>query len=116
MAFARSRQALAVAGVLGLALGVAACGTGNDKKSSNAGSAECGAYEKYDGHDGKKVTIYSSIRDIEDERLQQSWKEFEDCTGIEIDHEGSGEFEAQLPVRVDGGNAPTSPSSRSRVC
>ncbi|SCG44295.1 ABC transporter substrate-binding protein [Micromonospora halophytica] len=106
MAFARSRQALAIAGVLGLALGATACGTGNDKKSSNAGSAECAAYEKYGDNDGKKVSIYSSIRDIEADRLAQSWKQFEDCTGIEIDHEGSGEFEAQLGVRVDGGNAP----------
>jgi alpha-glucoside transport system substrate-binding protein len=106
MAFARSRQALAIAGVLGLALGVTACGTGNDKKSGKASSPECAAYEKYQGHDGKKVTIYSSIRDIEADRLAQSWKQFEDCTGIKIDHEGSGEFEAQLGVRVDGGNAP----------
>ncbi|MET8908317.1 ABC transporter substrate-binding protein [Micromonospora sp. NPDC004551] len=106
MAFARSRQALAIAGVLGLALGVTACGTGNDKKSSNASKPECAPYEKYQGHDGKKVTIYSSIRDIEADRLEQSWKQFEDCTGIKIDHEGSGEFEAQLGVRVDGGNAP----------
>ncbi|TDC76265.1 carbohydrate ABC transporter substrate-binding protein [Micromonospora sp. KC606] len=107
MAFARSRQTLAIAGALGLALGVTACGTGNDKKSSsNAGSAECAAYEKYGDNDGKKVTIYSSIREIEAERLDQSWKEFEDCTGIDIDHEGNAEFEAQLGVRVDGGNAP----------
>ncbi|KWV33819.1 ABC transporter substrate-binding protein [Micromonospora rifamycinica] len=106
MAFARSRQALAIAGVLGLALGATACGTGNDKKSSDAGSAECAAYEKYGDLDGKKVTAYSSIRDIEADRLAQSWKQFEDCTGVEIDHEGSGEFEAQLPVRVQGGNAP----------
>ncbi|TDC36358.1 ABC transporter substrate-binding protein [Micromonospora sp. KC213] len=106
MAFARSRQTLAIAGALGLALGVTACGTGNDKKSSNAGSAECAAYEKYGDNDGKKVTIYSSIRDIEADRLDESWKQFEDCTGIDIDHEGSAEFEAQLGVRVDGGNAP----------
>ncbi|MFI2646152.1 ABC transporter substrate-binding protein [Micromonospora fulviviridis] len=106
MAFARSRQALAIAGVLGLALGVTACGTGNDKKSGNASKPECAPYEKYQGHDGKKVTIYSSIREIEADRLDQSWKQFEDCTGIKIDHEGSAEFEAQLGVRVDGGNAP----------
>ncbi|MGK5675167.1 ABC transporter substrate-binding protein [Micromonospora sp. URMC 106] len=106
MAFARSRQALAIAGVLGLALSATACGTGDDKKSDTAGSAECAAYEKYGDNDGKKVTIYSSIRDIEADRLEESWKQFENCTGIEIDHEGSGEFEAQLGVRVDGGNAP----------
>ncbi|MEV6815531.1 ABC transporter substrate-binding protein [Micromonospora sp. NPDC051296] len=107
--FARPRQALAIAGVLGLALGVTACGTGSNSNSgnnNNADSAECAPYEKYQGHDGKKVTIYSSIREIEADRLAQSWKQFEDCTGITINHEGSGEFEAQLPVRVDGGNAP----------
>ncbi|MER7440507.1 ABC transporter substrate-binding protein [Micromonospora avicenniae] len=104
--FTRPRQAFAIAGVLGLALSATACGTGNDKGSSNADSAECAAYDKYQGHDGKKVTIYSSIRDLEADRLDESWKTFEDCTGIDIDHEGSPEFEAQLPVRVDGGNAP----------
>ena len=104
--FTRPRQAFVIAGVLGLALSATACGTGDDKKSSNAGSAECAAYDKYEGHDGKKVTIYASIRDAEADLLEQSWKQFEDCTGIEIDYEGSGEFEAQLPVRVDGGNAP----------
>ncbi|NGM13651.1 ABC transporter substrate-binding protein [Verrucosispora sp. WMMA2044] len=109
MASARLRQAFAITGVLGLALSATACGTGsssNDGGSSNAGSAECAPYENYQGHEGKKVTIYSSIREIEAERLAESWKQFEDCTGIDIDHTGNAEFEAQLPVRVDGGNAP----------
>ncbi|MFY1596060.1 ABC transporter substrate-binding protein [Micromonospora sp. WMMD737] len=106
MAFARSRRAIAIAGVLGLALSATACGTGSDKKSDSAGSAECAAYEKYGDLDGKKVKIYSSIREIEADRLAESWKQFEDCTGMKIDHEGSGEFEAQLNVLVDGGNAP----------
>ncbi|MCZ7378783.1 ABC transporter substrate-binding protein [Micromonospora sp. WMMC250] len=104
--FTRPRQAFVIAGVLGLALSATACGTGDDKKSSNAGSAECAAYEKYEGHDGKKVSIYASIRDAEADLLERSWSQFTDCTGIEIAYEGSGEFEAQLPVRVDGGNAP----------
>ncbi|GAB3944247.1 hypothetical protein GCM10027614_34110 [Micromonospora vulcania] len=103
--FTRPRQAFVIAGVLGLALSATACGTGDDKKS-NAGSAECAAYDKYEGNDGKKVSIYASIRDAEADLLEQSWKQFTDCTGIEINYEGSGEFEAQLPVRVDGGNAP----------
>ncbi|MCO1599092.1 ABC transporter substrate-binding protein, partial [Micromonospora sp. RHAY321] len=104
--FARPRQAFVIAGVLGLALSATACGTGDDKKSDNAGSAECAAYDKYEGHDGKKVSIYASIRDAEADLLERSWSQFTECTGIEIDYEGSGEFEAQLPVRVDGGNAP----------
>ncbi|WP_328419707.1 ABC transporter substrate-binding protein [Micromonospora sp. NBC_00389] len=104
--FTRPRQAFAIAGVLGLALSATACGTGDDKKSDNAGSAECAAYDKYEGHDGKKVSIYASIRDAEADLLERSWSQFTDCTGIEIDYEGNAEFEAQLPVRVDGGNAP----------
>ncbi|MEV1143080.1 ABC transporter substrate-binding protein [Micromonospora sp. NPDC049799] len=105
--FTRPRQAFVIAGALGLALSATACGTGgNDDTNDNAGSPECSAYEKYEGHDGKKVSIYSSIREIEADRLEQSWEQFSKCTGIEIDHEGSGEFEAQLGVRVDGGNAP----------
>ncbi|TCB95776.1 carbohydrate ABC transporter substrate-binding protein [Micromonospora zingiberis] len=106
--FARPRQALAIVGAVGLALSATACGTGssNDSGNNNADSAECAPYEKYQGHSGKKVSIYSSIREIEADRLDESWKQFEECTGISVDHEGSGEFEAQLPVRADGGNAP----------
>ncbi|MGC4854559.1 ABC transporter substrate-binding protein [Micromonospora sp. DT4] len=104
--FTRPRQAFVIAGALGLALSATACGTGDDKKSDKAGSAECAPYEKYQGNDGKKVSIYASIRDAEADLLERSWTQFTDCTGIEIAYEGSGEFEAQLPVRVDGGNAP----------
>ncbi|RKN18096.1 carbohydrate ABC transporter substrate-binding protein [Micromonospora musae] len=104
--FARPRQAFVIAGVLGLALSASACGTGDDKGSSNADAPECAAYDKYQGNDGKKVSIYASIRDAEADLLEQSWEQFTKCTGIEIDYEGNAEFEAQLPVRVDGGNAP----------
>ena len=55
---------------------------------------------------GKKVTLFSSIRDIEADRLVKAYDAFEKCTGADVEHEGSGEFEAQLKVRIDGGNAP----------
>ncbi|NJP33060.1 ABC transporter substrate-binding protein [Micromonospora thermarum] len=104
--FARPRQAFVIAGVLGLALSATACGTGGNDSDSKADSPECAPYEKYQGHDGKEVSIYASIREVEADLLEQSWKQFTDCTGITIDYEGNAEFEAQLPVRVDGGNAP----------
>ncbi|SDX91635.1 carbohydrate ABC transporter substrate-binding protein, CUT1 family [Micromonospora pattaloongensis] len=103
--FSRPRQALMLASVLGLAMSATACG-GSDDSKNNSGSGDCAAYEQYQGNDGKTVSIYASIRDAEADLLQQSWEEFSDCTGIEIEYEGSGEFEAQLQVRVDGGNAP----------
>ncbi|MDG4767386.1 ABC transporter substrate-binding protein [Solwaraspora sp. WMMD406] len=103
--FTRPRQAFALASVLGLALASTACvsesGTNADPESE-----ECAPYSDYQGNDGTEVTIYASIRDAEADLLEESWSEFVDCTGIDIRYEGSGEFEAQLQVRVDGGNPP----------
>ncbi|MEV4626300.1 ABC transporter substrate-binding protein [Micromonospora sp. NPDC049523] len=104
--FTRPRQALVIASALALTFSATACSSSDSDSNSNADSPECAAYEAYQGSDGEKVSIYASIRDAEADILQDSWKQFEDCTGIEIDYEGSGEFEAQLQVRVDGGNAP----------
>ncbi|GIG91842.1 ABC transporter substrate-binding protein [Plantactinospora endophytica] len=101
----RPRQALAIAGVLALALGATAC-SGDSESGLDPDSAECAPYSAFQGHDGESVSIYASIRDAEADLLRQSWKQFEDCTGIEIDYDGSGEFEAQLQVQVDGGNPP----------
>ncbi|MEV4756168.1 ABC transporter substrate-binding protein [Micromonospora sp. NPDC049559] len=101
----RPRHALAIASVLGLALGATACSSGSGS-SSDPDSPECATYQQYQGNDGTKVSIYSTVTDTEADLLQQSWKQFEDCTGITIDYEGSKEFEAQVGVRVDGGNAP----------
>lgn len=100
----RRRGFAAVAGALGVALTLAACG-GDD--SSGGDTAEgCEAFSSYGTFDGAAVNVYSSIRDIEQQRFEESFAKFEECTGIDIAWEGSGEFEAQLQVRVDGGNAP----------
>ena len=93
-----SRRRLAtLASVLTISLLAAACG--DDKKDSDSGSGD-------KPYDGKVVTIFSSIRDVEATRLETAWAAFEEETGIDIQHEGSGAFEADLKVRVDGGNAP----------
>ena len=57
----------------------------------------CAPYSEYQGHDGKTVSIYASIRDNEADLLQESWKQFEDCTGIEIDYEGSRRVRGAAP-------------------
>jgi alpha-glucoside transport system substrate-binding protein len=101
----RPRQALVIASVLTLALGATAC-SGDSDSGLDPDSPECAPYTNYQGHDGESVSIYASIRDKEADLLRESWKQFEDCTGIEIDYDGSGEFEAQLQVQVDGGNPP----------
>lgn len=66
----------------------------------------CEAYADYQGNSGTEVEIYTSIISPEAEQYAESFVEFEDCTGISINWNGTKEFEAQLPVRVEGGTAP----------
>ena len=102
----RRRRYVAVAGALGLALTVAACGDDDGDGGGGSTAEGCEAYSSYGTFDGASVNVYSSIRDIEQQRYEESFAKFEECTGIDIAWEGTGEFEAQLQVRVDGGNAP----------
>ncbi len=104
-----TRRRRAAAGIVGLALAATACGTGGstseeDEGSNAAPKPGCEAYEQYEG--SGNVSVYTSIRDAEADAYVETFKEFEECTGIKIDYEGSGEFEAQLNVKVQGGNAP----------
>lgn len=105
----RPARAALLASTVGVAMLAAGCGSSTPqapKADGGAVSAECEPYAKYGKHDGKKVTIYSPIRDTEADLFQQNWKTFEKCTGMKITYEGTGEFEAQIQVRVDGGNPP----------
>ena len=68
--------------------------------------AGCEAYADYYVNSGTDVEIYTTVVSPEAELFQESFTEFEDCTGITINWNGSKEFEAQLPVRVEGGTAP----------
>jgi len=79
----------------------------NTSTSSAAGlSGDCAAYSAYAGHSGKTVTIFGSILSPESDSLNKSWAKFDSCTGITIKYTGSNAFESDLPVKVNGGNAP----------
>ena len=93
---ASQRRLAAMATVLTISLLAAACG---DDKDSGSGSTD-------KPFDGKTVTILSSIRDVEADRLEAAWADFEAETGIDIKHEGSATFEDDLKLRVDGGDSP----------
>jgi alpha-glucoside transport system substrate-binding protein len=95
---------VAAAGVLALTL--SACSGDGGGGGSTAGSDDCSAYESYGKHDGKTVSVYSTIVDIEATNLEESWSQFENCTGITIKYEGSKEFETQIGVRAQSGTAP----------
>lgn len=114
----RTLKFIAVASSLSLAALFSACadaGGGNtagtssnpsSSASSSGGGIDCAAYTKFGDLKGTTVTVYTSIVAPEDQPHIDSWKPFEDCTGVDVQYEGSKEFEAQLMVRVKGGNAP----------
>ena len=108
--FRRSKGAIGMAAVA--LVGLSACGGGDSDGDATSGGGsggdaiDCSVYEEFGDLDGKKVTIYTSIITPEDTPHIESYKPFEECTGVEVTYEGSKEFEAQLQVRVKGGNAP----------
>ncbi|MBO1030407.1 carbohydrate ABC transporter substrate-binding protein [Tessaracoccus sp. SD287] len=101
----------AVISATALALAIAGCAdTGEDTTGAttkaDAGQIDCAPYKAFGDLTGKEVSVYTSIVAPEDQPQIDSYKPFEDCTGAKIIYEGSKEFEAQLLVRVKGGNAP----------
>jgi alpha-glucoside transport system substrate-binding protein len=104
------RRIAVASGALGLSLALVACGgspaaTGGGGGEA-AGGAECAAFEAYGDLSGTSISVYSPITDPQDAPLIESFTQFENCTGADVVYEGSREFEAQLQVRIQGGNAP----------
>lgn len=52
------------------------------------------------------MTIYTSIVGDEATGLQNSWKDFTDCTGATITYNGDKNFEQQVVVQAKSGNPP----------
>ncbi|MGV8895299.1 MAG: ABC transporter substrate-binding protein [Rhodoglobus sp.] len=84
----------AVLAVAGLALAGCSSDTGSSSGPGDAGEA-----------DGV-VTIYGTIQDTEADLLNESWADWEKENGIDIQYEGSKQFEDQITVRAQGGTAP----------
>ena len=108
------RVAALAAAVLGAGLALASCA--NDDKGGSAGGtwpgadkSECKDLDQladYGDLSGRDVSVYTSIVAPEDQSQKDSYKLFTTCTGASVKYEGSKEFEAQLPVRVQAGNPP----------
>jgi alpha-glucoside transport system substrate-binding protein len=118
MAYSTTRRGIsAVTLALGLSLVLAACGGddgddgdgdgGDDDTTGLGAGADCEALvDEYGDLSDTEITMYSTIIAPEDAPLEASFDKFEECTGATIIYEGSDEFEAQLPVRVEGGTPP----------
>jgi alpha-glucoside transport system substrate-binding protein len=113
MNWKRSISVITTGLVIGGAL--AACSSSGSGGSSGGGggnssaptlSGSCAPFQAYAGFRGKTVTMFGSILSPESDSLGKSWATFERCTGITIKYTGSNTFESDLPVKVNGGNAP----------
>jgi len=55
---------------------------------------------------GSTVNIFGAFVDTDAENFEASMVPFEEATGIEIEYEGSGDFESLITVRTEGGDPP----------
>jgi len=63
--------------------------------------------DAYNGkYKGTKVTMFGPFGSDDEVKFNNSIKDFEAATGIDIQYEGSKEFETTINVRVQGGNPP----------
>ena len=102
-------KATAVAGAA--ALLASGCSSSTPDSGGSTGAVpkltgDCAQYQPYAGHSGSTVTMFGSILSPESDSLNTSWANFSKCTGIKVQYTGSNTFESDLPVKVNGGNAP----------
>ena len=109
----KRRRGTAIGALLAAGLVLAGCADSNDGETQTAGGtspgqgkAGCEQLEQFGDLSGRSVDVYTSIIAPEDASQKDSYTLFTECTGAEVNYEGSKEFEAQLIVRVKSGNAP----------
>jgi alpha-glucoside transport system substrate-binding protein len=106
----RFRIALAGTVSVGLTLGMAACGDGDDSEgggtTASAAAIDCAQFSSFGDLKGKTVTVYTGIVTPEDKPHIDSYKPFEQCTGATVKYEGDKAFETQVLVRAKAGNPP----------
>jgi len=101
MSFKTKRVLAATASAAVATLFLAGCAP-----ADNGVAAGCEAYADYQGFEGTEVEVYTTIIAPEADLFVESFAEFEECTGITVNWNGTQEFEAQIAVRVEGGTAP----------
>lgn len=100
-----------LAGIAALSLTAAACGGGGGGGgSTDTAASDTKDYSKWcdmkSELQGKTVSIYTSIVTPEDAPHKESYKPFEECTGVTVKYEGDKDFEKNLPQRAQTGNLP----------
>ena len=100
--------------VAAAAVGLALTACTGDIAEESAADVDCGPYETYGTFDGAEVTAAGTILDLEADRLNESWADFETCTGISVEYQGSSESRRRSPCSPRAATRPTSASCPSR--
>ncbi len=78
------------------------------KKAASVKSIAAGTIQCKNQYKGKKVTIFSPNDTASDiKNFAAAWAPLEKCTGVKITWEGTKTFEADVKLRLAGGNAPS---------
>jgi alpha-glucoside transport system substrate-binding protein len=81
--------------------------TANGNKEAGDNSAMAAdENDPYAAVRGTVVTMAGPFVDNDAVKFEDSIKSFEEMTGIDIQYEGSKEFEASIAIRIEGGNPP----------
>ena len=124
------RYGKSVAAFAAITMVLAACGSDDGDSGSAATDAPAGTDASSDSsaaasgegllggeiacdqqHAGKTVSVLSPVRNSENdptaiERFTNFWAPLTECTGVEIDFQGTDQFEVQAPVLLQGGSPP----------
>ncbi|QHF22793.1 extracellular solute-binding protein [Rathayibacter sp. VKM Ac-2804] len=96
------RLTLPVAVLAAAGLALAGCSSSSDPNDPNAGGGASSGGAAGDG----SVTVYGTINGDEATLLEESWADWEEESGIEIDYTGDKGFEQQIGIKVQGGDVP----------
>jgi alpha-glucoside transport system substrate-binding protein len=93
--------------IAGILLAFTSCSKSEESAKAPAESEQAAAAEDpYAEVRGTVVTMAGPFTDNDAIKFEESIKSFEEETGIDIQYEGSKEFEASISIRVEGGNPP----------
>jgi alpha-glucoside transport system substrate-binding protein len=101
--------------ILVFALVAAACSSDSDDDTTTTGADSGGSTETTPGAtneytsvdvSGTEVSVFAAPTGVEGDSIQKTFDVYNEATGGTVTYEGSDDMEAQLRIRVEGGNPP----------
>lgn len=109
----KRRYFASIAAVAASGLVLAGCSGGDADPTDSAtdtGGGDmmegCEDYADFGTFDGGEVEVYTTISGVELTQLEDTFTDFQECTGLTVNVVGSDQFETEINIRVEGGNPP----------